>query len=142
MPRNTDIPSELIEAYRDTDYWVATAPPFVMRIDVPSPDLAALYARFDTDCAAYLTASNPYSEKLDDLANAQRHHQLARYLEARKLRYIEGAGRHPSGDWPPETSFLVVGIAQQTAMALGRQFEQNAVVYCGADALPRLVLLR
>jgi hypothetical protein len=142
MPCNTDLTPELIEAYRDTNYWVATEPPFVMRVDVPSPELAALYTRFNTDCAAFLTASNPYSKKLDDLANAQRHHQLARHLEALKLRSIEGAGRHPSGDWPAETSFLVLGISQQTAMALGRQFEQNAVVCCGADALPRLVLLR
>jgi hypothetical protein len=142
MPRTTDISPELIDAYRDTNYWVATEPPFVMRIDVPSPDLAALYARFDTDCAAYLTASNPYSDKLDDLANAQRHHQLARHLEALGLHHIEGAGRHPSGNWPPETSFLVLGVSEQAAKELGRQFEQNAVVCCGADAVPRLLLLR
>jgi Protein of unknown function (DUF3293) len=54
---------------------------------------------------------------------------------------IEWAG-HPSGAWPPELSFFALGISERAARDLGRRFDQDAVVWAGADAVPRLLLLR
>ncbi len=33
-------------------------------------------------------------------------------------------------------------MSESTARAWGQQWNQNAVVYCGADMVPQLVLLR
>jgi hypothetical protein len=35
-----------------------------------------------------------------------------------------------------------LGVTRRAAQALGRQFEQNAIVWAGAAAVPELILLR
>ena len=37
---------------------------------------------------------------------------------------------------------LALGLALEHAKAIARRFEQNAIVWAAADAIPRLVLLR
>ncbi len=51
-------------------------------------------------------------------------------------------GQHPSNSWAGEESFLVFGVSLEAAKALGRRFEQNAIVWSAADAVPQLILLR
>ncbi|UUZ55406.1 DUF3293 domain-containing protein [Massilia sp. H-1] len=48
----------------------------------------------------------------------------------------------PKREWPSEPSFLVRGLSLEDASALGRQLRQNAIVWCGADLVPQLILLR
>lgn len=55
---------------------------------------------------------------------------------------IKGESRDPSGAWPEEKSFLALGLDLETSQVLGREFGQNAIVWAGADAIPRLILLR
>lgn len=55
---------------------------------------------------------------------------------------INGEGRDPTGAWPAEKNFLALGLDLETSMLLGREFCQNAVVWAGKDAIPRLILLR
>ena len=69
---------------------------------------------------------------------ASRLRQLARHEE----RIIEGTGFDPRGTWPEERSFLVLGLDLEASRALGREFKQNAIVWSGSDAIPRLILLR
>jgi hypothetical protein len=57
-------------------------------------------------------------------------------------RIIKGAGSDPSGGWPPEESFLVLGLGLEAARTLGREFHQNALLWTDHDAIPRLILLR
>ena len=57
-------------------------------------------------------------------------------------RVFAGAGRDLAGTWPEESSFVVLGLDLDAARALGREFSQNAIVWAGNDAVPRLVLLR
>jgi len=63
-------------------------------------------------------------------------------LRLRSLPFIERVGQHPSNRWAPEPSFLVLGLSLEAAKALGSRHEQNAIVWCGIDATPQLVLLR
>lgn len=135
------IPPATLAAYLKTDYCVSGESPFVLRIGVASKELSALYRQFKTDCCAYITACNPCSRPLDAATNAARQAELAQQLTQRNLQFFEGEGRHPSGDWA-EPSYLVLGMSLEDAKALGNRFEQNAVVWCGADAVPQLVLLR
>jgi hypothetical protein len=55
---------------------------------------------------------------------------------------IESLNIDPANLWPAEKSFFVPELDLNTARALGRQFNQNAMVWIGNDAIPRLILLR
>lgn len=133
---------DLLRAYRETGYRVHDTPGFVLRIDVPSPELLILHRRHQVACSAFLTACNPYSRLVDAAENAARQQALADALRARGFACLPGIGQHPSGDWPGEDSLLALGPTLDEAQALGDQFEQNAIVWAGDDAVPRLILLR
>ena len=137
----TEISTETIAAYLETDYHVFSEPPFALRIGIVSEPLANLFQQHKTNCAAFIKACNPHSHKLDDAANTARQTELEKELTQRGLNFIEGEGRHPSNGWA-EPSYLVPGLLLDEAKELGRRYEQNALVWCGADAVPELVLLR
>jgi hypothetical protein len=132
---------ELLAAYRETEYRVTEGKSFLLRVDEPCPELLGLYRAKNVSCAAFITAWNPFSHKLTDAENAVQQNELASELKHRSLIYLEGVGQHPSGTWPGEPSFLVLGLALEAAKTLGRAYEQNAIVWCDADAVPGLVPL-
>ena len=136
------IDAGLIQAFRETRYRVHGAEPFTLVVDEPSAALAAAHKRFRTDCSAYITACNPFSEEVGAASNAQRHADLGLELARRSLAHIEGIGQHPSNQWPGEASYLVFGLKLEAAKTLGRALRQNAIVWSDADAVPRLILLR
>ena len=138
----TAIPAELLAAYRETEYRVGGDAPFVLRIDEKSPLLRQLHARHGVASSAFITASNPLSQPCSAAFNTRRQQQLATELRRLHLHFIEGEGAHPGKGWPPEASFLILGLALPAAKTLGRQWEQNAIVYCARDATARLLTLR
>jgi hypothetical protein len=79
---------------------------------------------------------------LDDAENAQRMEALCAELTRRSLAFDAGAGQHPNNGLPPEPSVLVSGLELQAARTLGQRFEQNALLWCGGDGVPGLVVLR
>jgi len=139
---DTILDAALVQAYRETAYQVQGPAPFTLQVGQASAALAAAHHQHGVDCSAFITACNPFSRRLDDAANADRHAALGRELRQRGLPSQEGLGRHPSGDWPGETSHLVLGLARDEACALGRALEQNAILWAAADAVPQLILLR
>lgn len=141
------IPPDTVQAYRETHYEVQADDtlgnaPFMLKIGEYCEALRDVHARRQVDRSAYLTACNPYSEQYDERRNAASQTGLYAEIEERGLRCFPGVGKHPTGPWPGEDSFLVLGLSLEDAKALGRQFEQNAIVWCGADAVPKLILLR
>ncbi len=114
----------------------------VLHLDVHAASLAALHQALAVDCSVFITAYNPHSQAVDAPANIQHQSELSDVLKARGLVVFQRIGEHPGGKWAGEPSFLVPGIALDEARALGRHFLQNAVVWSGADATPRLILLR
>ena len=138
----TAIPAKLLAAYRETEYRVGGDAPFVLRIGEESPLLRQLHARHGVQSSAFITASNPLSQPCSAAFNARRQQQLAAELRQQHQPFIEGEGMHPGNGWPPEASFLILGLTQRAAEDLGRRWEQNAIVYCAKDATPRLLMLR
>lgn len=136
------IDSATIQAYLETHYRVHGVPPFVMQIGQVSRDLLSLYARHSVECAAFLTGCNPLSREVSEPENRERQKSLAAELTRRSLTFVEGMGQHPSNHWPGEESFLVLGLDLEAAKTLGERFEQNAIVWCGADGVPQLIVLR
>ena len=144
----TQLPPELVAAYRATRYgvqppvWPRPLPEFGLRVGVYSPELALAFQRMDVGSAAYITACNPWGQSLPDGENAQRQQALRHAIEALGLTCWPGQGQGDDGLWPPEASWLVLGAGGAVARQLARQFEQNAWVWAGADAVPQLVLMR
>ena len=131
-----------VRAYTETAYHVHGEPGFTLHLGEASPELLAAHERQGVDCSAYLTAWNPFSRPTDDAANAARQAELLDALSRLGLVCIPGLGGHPSNAWPGEDSVLALGLGFDAAKALGQRFEQNAIVWSGADAVPQLILLR
>lgn len=137
------LPRDLVEAYLETQYhtnWPAY--PFDLTVGRPSEPLLALYRSMRRRSAAYVTAWNPYGEPLPNSENARRHARLLTDASHLELPYFEGEGRGRDTRWPPEKSVLVLGLSFEGALQLGRDYDQNAIVWADADAVPQLVLLR
>ena len=138
-----DIPADLIKIYRTAIYRIE-APEGVVTfyIDKPSPELAALHGDLGVQSSAFITAYHPYSVPSSEEENEKAQQALLAELRSRGHRWLEGAGEDAEGKWPGEPSVLVLGISEQEATRLAVQFRQNGYVFCGNDAVPRLVLTR
>lgn len=141
-PESSRVAPTLIAAYRATHYCVnGVSPPFLLRVDEVNSDLAACHRARAVDCSAFLTAWNPGSRPMSDEDNELAQARLREALEARGYAHLEGLGVDPTGQWAGEESVLVLGIGREAACELGREFRQHGIVWSGADAVPRLVML-
>ena len=138
----TCIDSASHQAYLETEYIVGATPAVVLRIGYRSEGLAALQAAAGVSCSAFITAWNPRSQRLDAAVNSRRQQQLREELTRVGFQQVPGHGRHPSNGWPAEDSVLALGLDRDAAMESGHRWEQHAIVWCGPDAVPQLLLLR
>lgn len=74
---------------------------------------------------AVLTAENPDAKQLSPEANAKRNQDLEEELRSLGLQYRKVAGRYGG---PDESSFIVVGLSEDTALALGAKYGQESVL--------------
>ena len=137
-----DVTPELIQAYRETVFELQQPTPLALRIGEPADALRVVHAKFGVSESCFVTAYNPRSELLTDDENAARHRALCEELRASRRTFFVGEGGHPTGSWPKERGVLVLGLTEDDARALGHRWDQNAVVWSGADAVPRLLVLR
>ena len=142
MNKESKLAPNLISAYQVTNFQVRTEPEFTLNVDLESEELKMLFKQNRVDSAAFITAWNPYGELLSNEDNQARNNLLLNELNLRSLKLINGFGQDPLGQWAGEDSFLVLGISLEASKKLGAQFEQNAIVWCDKDAIPKLILLR
>ena len=139
----TEISAEKIAAYRATDYRFGEGlDAITLRIDQASPALRDLFARFAHSRGVFITAFNPHGTAEGAADNEAADLRLGRELRGLYPIVIEGAGADPAGGWPPEKSYFALGADLDAARALGRRYQQDAVVWVGRDAVPQLILLR
>lgn len=139
----SDVQAEQIAAYRRTDYRFGRGLDAVtLHIDVRADALARLYASVGHSSGVCITAYSPFSQPHSREANKAAHARLGAELKALGRPVIEGAGADPTGDWPEEKSYFVLGVDLDAAKSLGLRYQQNAIVWAGADAVPTLILLR
>ena len=137
------ITQALIQAYLGTIYSAQTdAGSIALKVGVKSDEISALLAASGADCAAFITAENPYSEPQAPATNMDRQRRLGEELTALGITYFPGEGQGEDPSWPAEASFLALGIDREAASDVGRKYGQNAIVWIGSDGLPELVLLR
>ena len=131
--------AELENAYRATSYRVfLPAGSFELRIDAACPALAAWLAGRGETGFAIITACNPGGEKADPGRNAERQSALECDLLEGNYEPYAAENVADSGDWPVEESCFVPDIALEDALALAEDYGQNAIVWGGADGIPRL----
>ena len=134
---------EVVDAYRAAIYEV-DGPTGSMRLRIDELNAAAdrLLAHAGVSTAAFITAYNPASVALCEAENRAAHENLQGALERRSFPHVAARGLDPAKQWPAEPGFLVLGLAREDAVALGRQFDQNGIVWLVAGRAPELVLLR
>ncbi len=143
MSETTQIHPDKVRAYLATDYRLGhTDQDIVLKIGKRSERLAALFAASGVACGAFLTAYNPRGATQSDEANERSHSELAGLLRDQELRAVEGSGSEEGTEWPAEKSYFALGLQLDAAKQIGRHFDQDAIVWVGADAIPQLILLR
>jgi len=135
------ISQTLINAYLQTDYHVLGESPFVLKVGIASKPLMKLYKQTQTDCGVFITAYNPYSRNVEASVNQEKQAELVNELSQHSLVLIDGVGRHPQGGWPEEPSFFIPGLSLEASKMLGKKYQQNAVIWCGSNSIPELLLL-
>lgn len=136
---NTAISETLITAYHATNYHVYTEPSFTLKVDQKSEQLLDLFHQKNCNSAAFITAHNPFSKTVSEVENNQRNEQLLKVIQ--QYETINGKGLSED-EQHGEDSFLVLGLGPKESIEIGNQFEQNAIVWVGENAIPKLVLIR
>ena len=129
----------LIAAYKNTRYHVFNTG-ITICIDENNVLLDELLRKQDAKSWAYITAYNPFSQTFTAEANDARHRLLLQSVAA--FSSFEGEGKGADESWPPEKSLLILGISKEQAIAIGNEYEQNAIVYGEAGQTAQLLLLR
>ncbi len=136
------VPAATIAAYLAAEYRFWGERPLVLRIGRASHDLAAVCRDREVSSAAVITAWNPRGLIVSPGDNHAAQAALIARLDALGLAHEPGQGADPDGVWAPEDSRLVFGVDRQAAAGLAADFDQNAIVWMGADAVPKLLMLR
>ncbi|MCB1692396.1 MAG: DUF3293 domain-containing protein [Pseudomonadales bacterium] len=131
--------SNLLEKYRAADYIVDDDPPLVLRVDEQNDGVRVLFASFNVETGAFITAWNPASDPLSLDENYDRQAGLLSEIESLRLNYFVGRGEDPGGEWYEE-SYFVLGVTMEQAKGLAEQFGQNAFVWVPPSGVPELVL--
>jgi hypothetical protein len=90
---------------------------------------------------AFVTAWNPYSQRLSTVENAARQSELRAHVTGMGFAVLDGVGCDDGSDWSEE-SLLVIGIARADACALGVRFGQHAVLVGELDACAEVCACR
>ena len=124
--------THLLDAYRDTQYFVTppTGGVAPVRVGVPTPDLDR--ALDPVQSWAFVTAHNPGPRRLSRPLNHRRNQALARAARRRGLPLWPAVGLGHSGG-PTEPGFALPGATPAAAVALGRAFGQLAVLHGHTD---------
>lgn len=137
------ISKNLIANYLGTHYQIGHGPDSIsLRINQYSEPLVKFLIASKQPCAAIISAYNPFSQLISNEKNLASHELLSNFLKNHSYSMIESLNTDPSEIWPAEKSFFVLSLDLNASKSLGRQFNQNAIVWISNDAIPRLILLR
>ena len=133
---------ELLEAYART-IWTGSSPAgpsFRIRVG-DSKRVDEILDDIGADMAAIVTAWNPQSRILPPDENERRDAALLADLRSKRLRPRRCVGTSPDGNWS-EQSWLVATAGMETAVHLGREWEQNAIMWMERGQPARLLVTR
>lgn len=123
---------EIEEAYRNAIYVVFDNQEneTTFRIGEHSTAIDEILSINQAASFAFITAYNPYSKTTAKAENEVRQKALEQTVNALGLSFLNGYGTDENEKWQPEQSIFVFDISKLEAARIGREFRQNAVVYC------------
>ena len=132
------INDELLKKYQNTDYIIDDDPPLLVHIGEQNDGLRILFASFNVESAAFITAWNPGSVKLTMDENYDRQADLFEDISGQRLNYFVARGESAEDGWSEE-SYLVLGINHNEALKLAQKYGQNAFLWIPVSGVPELV---
>ena len=130
--------NSLIEAYKNTKY-IVFEPTLIIEIGKLNQEIDDIIIKHNSNAWAFITAYNPYSRVLTEEENKVLHNKLKELTE--KYVTFEGHGVGQDPTWEPELSLFIIGISKGDASEIGKEFEQNAIVYGEVNNPPELLIL-
>lgn len=131
---------EFKDIYQNAQYVVLSSPSIELSIGQRSIPLDQLLNKYQQSRACLITACNPWGKVQTESFNYEKMIQLEKDLIKTKLPYLHAFGSNSEGAWREE-SFLIIGIDKQDASQLGRQYEQNAIIWIVKEQVPELIWL-
>ncbi|WP_017925828.1 DUF3293 domain-containing protein [Thioalkalivibrio sp. HL-Eb18] len=132
--------SELARAYSATHYRIELpGQAFVLRIGERDPGLETCLQTEGWSQASLLTAWNPRSRIVPEQENRERHARIARELEQAGWSCWPTLHRDPTGYWPDEPGYCVLGMGAADLDPWLVAFDQNAAVLIQPPSAPRLI---
>ena len=125
---SSSLDESLLNAYKQTTYAVPSVK-INIRIGEKCPLLDQLLQKLERRSWCFVTAWNPQSKLLSDEENKTRNDKLKESLIQSGYIYYDSLGIGDDGQWPPEESFLVIGIDLEDAKGLAKKWQQNAIVF-------------
>jgi len=83
--------------------------------------------------AAWITPFNPMSEAKPELWNQRQLERMASHIQG--FEHYPAESSDPSGAWPNEIGYWIVGIAPRQCAELAQQFQQRAWLQWHHDRL-------
>lgn len=120
---------EHADAYTKTEFTIYGAPENVLRIGRGAPEAASWLRRNDAQCAAVVTAWNPFSCAQPIEQNQDRQSRLQQEVTANGLRTLRAQGQDKLSSWPAEPSICVFDATKEQVDSWLVRYEQNAVVW-------------
>jgi hypothetical protein len=130
--------NSIIEAYKNTKY-IVFEPTLIIEIGKLNQEIDDIIINHNSNEWAFITAYNPYSRVLTEEENKVLHNKLKELTE--KYVTFEGHGVGQDPTWKPELSLFIIGISKGDASKIGKEFEQNAIVYGEVNNPPELLIL-
>lgn len=120
---------DLRAAYAQTEYWIGGDAPHCITIGIDHPALQTMLREQGVISAAIITSDNPRSTIQSDTDNQTTRECLKKVLKAAGYCLLPSRHHDPREEWPTEYGFFVIGIQQEEALAVAKQFNQSAIVY-------------
>ncbi len=130
--------SEFEDLYKNAIYVVLSSPSIRFQIGKSTQELTALLGKHQATTAALITACNPKGIKTIEDDNQRRMTDLKIDMESLNLPFYPAYGANLDESWKEE-SFLVLGIDQSAAIAMGHKYQQNAIVWINERENPSLI---
>ncbi len=133
-----NIDQHVLQAYLNTTYSTKN-PELAIKIGELNQPLNVFLFDNNSFTWAFVSASNPFSSILSKDENNLRHEALIQKTKSMKWRFCEGVGNPSDESWKAEKSLLILDISKKEAIELGKEFNQNAIVFGRLSQAPELV---